>query len=469
MLRRLAPAAALAALLPALPALPAAPAVPASPAHAAGHPVRHAPAPPAAPAPSAAAVPAVPDRPARAAVPGPGARAVPDRPGPAVAGRIETGTRWRPGADEVRDAQRWVFSAINAAAAWRSSTGEGVTVAVLDSGVDPGVAELRGKVRSGPDLTSTHTSPDNPGWGLHGTGMASLIAGRGTGEDSGVLGVAPDARVLSVRVLVDEEDPEYWSFRGSGASDLSLGDGIRYAVDNGADVINMSLGAYEVRRRDREAINYALSRGVVLVAATGNDGDTKTSREEGRSYWSFPAGYPGVIGVGAVDRNGRRGEFSNDNLSVSVAAPGVGIAMVLSGGRYARAEGTSPAAALVSGVAALIKSRHPRMRPELVARAITSTARPHPREGYDDEVGFGVVDAGAALATADRLAGYRSAVPPPQERFGKGYDAGDPVSPGADPPRMWAYGGGLAASLLVFGGAIAVLLRRSRRRLEDHE
>ena len=111
-------------------------------------------------------------------------------------------------ADTVRDAQLWVLNAVSAPAAWQLTEGQGTTVAVIDSGVNPDVSDLAGSVVTGPDLTGVHTPMSNPNWGVHGTWMASLIAGHGhAGGGSGIMGIAPRSKVLSIRVVTDRQRP----------------------------------------------------------------------------------------------------------------------------------------------------------------------------------------------------------------------------------------------------------------------
>jgi subtilisin family serine protease len=362
-------------------------------------------------------------------------------------------------ADPVRDQQQWVLDALNVEQAWSVTKGEGVTVAVVDSAVDTGVKELKGRVHSGPDMTSGTIERELPP-GRHGTAMAGLIAA--SGEDDGFIGVAPGARVLSLPMVIDDE-PGFAvpPVEGDGtAAESPLARALRYAANHGAQVVSMSIGSYGPLRSEREAVSYALGKGVVLVAAVGNDGQTPYAKEKGTSYWSFPAGYPGVIGVAATDKQGRRATFSSDNLSVLVSAPGVEVPVVKRGGGYELSEGTSSAAALVAGVAALIKSRYPSLRPEQVAQALAASARGRPAAGYDDQTGFGVVDAAAALNAAERLTGAKRSIVPGMEHFGQGEDSPVPTRPGADPLRLWLYGGGVLVALVAFCGAIVVLNQR---------
>jgi subtilisin family serine protease len=198
----------------------------------------------------------------------------------------------------------------------------------------------------------------------------------------------------------------------------ALARGIRYAVRNGAQVINMSLGGAAGTGPLRQAIAMAISHGVVVIASAGNDGQ----QSDGFTPYSYPAAYPGVIAVAAVGAGGRLASFSDRNSSVVLSAPGVNIVGASPGGGYAQASGTSPAAAFVSGVAALIRSRYPGLGPALVRQALVSSAAHRPPGGYRPGTGFGEVDAPAALAAAGRLAahGGGGAGLGPGERFGPG-------------------------------------------------
>ncbi|MEU0565953.1 S8 family serine peptidase, partial [Nonomuraea sp. NPDC005983] len=288
-----------------------------------------------------------------------------------------------PAAAPVREQQQWVLDALNVEQAWTLTKGKGVTVAVADTGVDAGLKELRGRVTLGPDMTSASLEKQvTPG--QHGTAMAALIAGSGT--DKGLVGVAPESRILSLPLSVEEDDPLNSvapQEDQQSALDTPLARALRYAANHGVQVVSMSIGSYGPLRSEREAVSYALGKGVVLVAAVGNDGQTKYAKDNSTSYWSFPAGYPGVIGVAAVDKQGKGAAFSSDNLSVLVSAPGVGVPVAKRTGGYELSEGTSSAAALVAGVAALIKARHPRLGPEQVAQALAASARGRPAAGYD--------------------------------------------------------------------------------------
>jgi hypothetical protein len=362
-------------------------------------------------------------------------------------------------ADQVRQKQQWVLGALDVYPAWRVSQGRGVTVAVIDSGVDPTVSDLAGRVTSGPDLTSAGTPFSNPNWGMHGTWMASLIAGHGHGRAGadGILGVAPQARVLSIRVITDRTDPGYATYQAEPPSrgQLELARAIKFAVSRHVAVISMSLGYNAPSLPVRAALQYALNHNVVVVASSGNSGTAQTARGRGHAPYSFPADYPGVLGVAAISQSGAPAYFTSENLSVQVAAPGVNVPAQGRSSRYWLVSGTSPACALVAGVAALIKARYPKLTAAQVRRAITSSTRHRPAGGYNDEVGFGTVDAAAALAAAGRLGkeapGGNSAAARAAAAgfFGNG-PAGVPAVP--VPPRG-------RRALVVFGAvAVACLL-----------
>ena len=319
--------------------------------------------------------------------------------------------------DSIRDSQQWVFNMMNVQPAWQVTEGSGVTVALIDSGVDQNVSVLSGgTVISGPDFTGLHTSPQNPNWGSHGTWMASIIAGHGTdGGFDGVMGIAPQAKILSIRVIPDKGDPGYRAYNDEPEQTIQdeLAEGIMTAVKDHAQVISMSIGYSAPSGVVRNAITYAYQHGTVLVASSGNSGGNDARHGNGSpglAPVSFPAEYPGVLGVGAVTIAGTQASFSSGNLSVRVAAPGKGVPAQGRNGSYYTVDGTSPACALVAGVAALIKSRYPKISPALVTEALTATAQQTPAGSYDVNTGFGIVDAGAALAKAGQLTKERPAV-----------------------------------------------------------
>jgi len=342
--------------------------------------------------------------------------------------------------DAVRDTQQWVFNMMNVQPAWQVTEGSGVTVAVIDSGVYPDVSDLEGStVIPGPDYTGLHTSPQNANWGQHGTWMASIIAGHGhDGGYDGVMGIAPEAKILSIRVIPDKGDPGYDAYNDEPEQRIQdeLADGIVTAVKDHAQVISMSIGYSAPSGVVRNAIAYAYEHGTVLVASSGNSGVSDTGHGSNMAPESFPADYPGVLGVGAVTIDGTQASFSSGNLSVLVAAPGKGVPAQGRNGLYYTVDGTSPACALVAGVAALIKSRYPTISPAQVTEALTSTAQQTPAGSYDVNTGYGIVDAGAALVKAGQLMTQRPQGPavPLDAHFGGGTAAvpAAPVAPRGD-------------------------------------
>jgi subtilisin family serine protease len=376
-------------------------------------------------------------------------------------------------ADSVRDQQQWVLDMMDIPAAWNVSQGPGVTVAVIDSGVDPDVSDLAGSVTTGPDYTGLHTSAQNASWGQHGTWMASIIAGHGhDGGTDGITGVAPKAKILSIRVIPDKGDPGYQTYNNEPEARIQneLAEGIMTAVKDHAKVISMSIGYSAPSGVVRSAIQYAYSHGAVLVASSGNSGDNDTQHaNSGQSMApvSFPAEYPGVISVGAVTIDRTATSFSSGNLSVRVAAPGKGVPAQGRNGLYYTVDGTSPACALVAGVAALIESTYPKISPAQVTQALTSTAQQHPAGGYDVLTGFGIVDAGAALTAAGQLMKQQpqGSPVPLSAHFGGGPAAvpAAPVTPRGDGRLLEFLALALVALAVCAGGIAGVARSRGPR------
>lgn len=356
-------------------------------------------------------------------------------------------------ADTIRE-QQWPLESVGARVAWETTKGAGVTVAVLDTGVDDRHPDLKGATLPGKDVVGFGASRGDRAWARHGTAMAGIIAGRGHGPggEDGVLGVAPEAEVLPVRVLLEDGDPERSRARSSRSG--ALAEGIRWAVDNGADVVNLSLGddsesAHPDPREDA-AVRYALRKGAVVVASAGNGG------EEGDRA-SYPAAYPGVIAVTAVDRYGARASFSTRRWYTTVSAPGKDIVIADPDGTYYSGWGTSAAAAMVSGAAALVRSAHPDLSPAQVKRLLADTADNTPAGGRNDALGTGVVNAAAAIEVGGNIA------PEPQspvaEPFGTEHFGGGPPSEGVSPADWLPLAAGALGVLLLAG---AVTLYRGR-------
>ena len=264
------------------------------------------------------------------------------------------------------------------------ATGRGVTVAVLDSGVDAHQPGLRGHVQHGADfLHGKGRGAGDTDCVGHGTEVGGIIAAQ-PAESIGFAGVAPDVQLLPVTVS-EKEVMSDGNTSGDTVDAAGLADAVRWAVDAGADVLNMSLVLYHDDPVLKSAIGYALGQGVVVVAAVGNEGSA-----DAHNPTPYPAAYDGVIGVGAVDSNGLRADSSQHGSYVDVVAPGVQVVTTARRSGQVRVDGTSFATPFVSGVAALVRQRYPRLTPAQVAARIMATA--NPASGAPASYGHGIVD-----------------------------------------------------------------------------
>nr|WP_217623672.1 type VII secretion-associated serine protease mycosin [Streptomyces sp. TRM64462] len=362
-------------------------------------------------------------------------------------------------ADAIR-ARQWGIEALNTDKAWQTTRGEGITVAVLDTGVDDTHPDLAGNVLAGKDFIGFGAERGDRAWARHGTAMAGIIAGHGHGPGGGdgVLGVAPEAKILPVRVILEGGDKARTRARHTRGS--ALAQGIRWAADQGADVINLSLGddseSAHPEAAEDAAVQYALSKGAVVVASAGNGGE-KGDRA------SYPAAYPGVIAVTAVDRYGTHASFSTSRWYATVSAPGVDVVIADPDRKYYEGWGTSAASAFVSGAVALVRAAHPGLTPAQIKKLIADTARDGPEGGRDDDKGYGTVDPAAAIEAGGKLrpadpkaatAGYSGPY------FGPGPQ---PAPEEEEPADLVApVTGGVGAVLL----AVSVVLWRGGRRTE---
>ncbi|MGC4804816.1 type VII secretion-associated serine protease mycosin [Micromonospora sp. DT233] len=250
------------------------------------------------------------------------------------------------------------------------ATGAGITVAVIDSGVDRRHPQLAGRVLDGADFLDPGGDGGRDCAG-HGTGVASVIVGEPR-PDVAFRGLAPDARILPVRVSEQQVVEGRESGRTVGAAQFARA--IRWAVDHEADVLNLSVVLYADNPAVRAAVRYAAARDVVVVAAAGNLHDAGDPRP-------YPAAYDGVLGVGAIGPDGRRADFSQTGPYVDLVAPGGEVLTAAPGQGHRAAEGTSYAAPFVAATAALVRQHRPELTAAQVARRIVATADPAPGDG----------------------------------------------------------------------------------------
>lgn len=280
-------------------------------------------------------------------------------------------------ASPAPDVREWPLDKahLDAAQLWKLSEGAGVIVALVDSGVDSNHPDLAGQVLRGSDFTSAggvgqvDTSSDS-----HGTSVAGVIAATGRRR---LVGLAPKARLLPVRVS-----------DGGSIDPVAAAEGVSYAVDHGAKVINMSLTSRTDNPQLRAAVNYALAHDVVVVAAAGNDGGNGNPAE-------YPAALPGVVAVTGTEPSGGLWPGGETGQYVALAAPGDDIYSTSNRGGYLTAAGTSYSAAYVSAAAALLRARFPHESAAKTIARLTGTARSTP--DVTSRVRFGVVDPRAAL------------------------------------------------------------------------
>lgn len=286
-------------------------------------------------------------------------------------------------AEGIRELEYWLDD-YRIREAWEYNRGEGVIVAVIDSGVDSSHPSLRDAVIGGKDF-SGQGKPDGTGpvgtSPEHGTLVASLLAGRGDSATTGLIGAAPEAKILTASV----------GFGTSNNVDEQIAKAVIWAVDSGADIINLSLTRNHPDWPESwdAAFSYAFEHDVLVVAAAGN-------RASGTTMIGAPATLPGVVAVAGVDRN-RVASFdsSTQGVLLALSAPSEELVGALPGGGYAMWSGTSGAAPIVSAVAALLRSEYPNESAEQIIARLTQSAIP---AGEQIVYGKGLMDAAAALA-----------------------------------------------------------------------
>ena len=277
--------------------------------------------------------------------------------------------------DPILDEQ-WGLKAIHAPEAWEVTQGDpSIVIAVVDSGIDSDHPDLVPNLVPGYNFISdTANADDDLG---HGTQVAGIIAAK-SNNGLGISGVAPGCKMMPLKVL---------DANGEGTA-ADVAEAIIYAADNGCRVINLSLGTYAWSEALKEAVEYALSSNCVAVASAGNNaGDTPC----------FPAAYPSVISVTAVDYSSKPCFFSNRGMFIDVAAPGFDVHTTEMGGGYKAVKGTSPAAAHVAGLAALLISSDHDISGGSVRAVVSATAADLSAAGWDSETGKGLVDCSAAI------------------------------------------------------------------------
>ncbi|MEU2362730.1 type VII secretion-associated serine protease mycosin [Streptomyces noursei] len=358
--------------------------------------------------------------------------------------------------------RQWYLDSMQAQRIWETSTGKGITVAVIDSGVDSSVPELQGQLLAGTDFSDDQHDANYDSEG-HGTSMAMIIAGQRKGDHA--WGLAPGSKILPIR-----SGNKRWSFH--------MAKSIRYATDHGAKVINISWAGTptEESRVDLQpAIEYANKNGLLIFAGSGNDGDKGNPAK-------YPASLPGVVGVGAVDKSLKVAKFSTYGPQVALAAPGVDIPTRCTKELFdCVAQGTSNATAIASASAALIWSAHPTWTNNQVLRVMMQTAgKPEDGKVPSKYLGYGIVRPRKVLVDKEGdpgpadvnplLAAHREPAPSGTARSRESGDNNKATgtAPESDSFPKWPLvaGGGVAALAVILGGLL--IARRKKTQLSTH-
>jgi membrane-anchored mycosin MYCP len=367
----------------------------------------------------------------------------------------------------------WWFSAWGVEKyVWPRTEGAGVTVAVLDSGVNASLPELSGAVLRGADTTgrkSDGRKDFDDKEGGHGTGMSALIAGQGGGT-TGYVGVAPEAKILPVHITS--------TFGDSVGLYEAMAAGIRFAVDHHAKVINISQGITSATSADhcepeiQDAIADAIEHDVIVVASSGNEGNTTNWPE-------LPGSCVGVLAVGGIDKTLRPWAGSERQPYVAVAAPSVGPVVGRTGLYAPHATGTSISAALTSAAIAIIRSLNPHMPARTVVQRLMATAYHSESSPWNDQTGYGPIQITSAM-NPQRYPVPESAPNPVYERFDRWqasrYGTASRASrgaPSAEHERTPSHRGTsttlavtvVTGAILVLAGLVFVFLRRRRAAL----
>ncbi|MBS2548550.1 S8 family serine peptidase [Catenulispora sp. NL8] len=317
-------------------------------------------------------------------------------------------------------------SHLDAQKAWALSQGDGVTVAVIDTGVDAGDPDLHGRILPGEDLTGqsadgrVDTSSDS-----HGTSVAAIIAGNGGPADgsangpAAIAGLAAQSSILPVRVATTN---------GTAITPLALSEGIAFAVRHGAGVINISITTDISNPEVSDAVSYAISHDVVVVAAAGNEGAAANPV-------MYPAALPGVVAVAGTTRANSRWPLSESGSYITLAAPAEGICSLSDSGGAFTASGTSYSAPFVAATAALLRSRYPHeSAAQIITRLIATATAPSSTTNQTAASGRGIVDPAKALtapeptATTNPLLSRPAPTPEPNAATAKSRTAGSTSS-----------------------------------------
>ncbi|MFF0274681.1 type VII secretion-associated serine protease mycosin [Streptomyces sp. NPDC004330] len=378
-------------------------------------------------------------------------------------------------AEGLRDRQ-WQLTTMGAEKIWQISTGKDVTVAVIDSGVDKNNPDLRGQVLKGKDYYPAKPGDEATDFDGHGTSMAGLIAGTGARDGgNGTFGLAPGSKILPIRVPSGDDDGHSQAAADAEFNRILPG-AIRFAVDSGAKVVNISIAVETGSPQVTEAVKYALDKGSLVFAGVGNDAQRGNKT-------LYPAATPGVVGVGAIDKKLTRIPISQYGPQVDLVAPGKDtFAACGLGDGTCTSSGTSNATALASAAAALIWSKHPDWTNNQVLKVMLNTiAAPTEGDKRNDYIGFGAIRPLRALKTPGDPgpAGVRpiqdleenvSAAPSGPASEGATPAAPSTAAPAPAPAAQEKSDEGLSATLLIgigigaavlIGGAVVAL--RGRR------
>ncbi|MBO1336044.1 S8 family serine peptidase [Streptomyces sp. VRA16 Mangrove soil] len=376
-------------------------------------------------------------------------------------------------------AKQWYLDDMSAEQIWKVSTGKGIKVAVIDTGVNAGTPSLKGQVLTG-EVTGDvayHATKDFTG---HGTTIAEMIAGTGAG--GGIQGIAPGAKILPYRVLLTSLKDKSERERTPEPAEA-----VRAAADSDAQIINMSIGQDTLDPDMKAAVKYAYSKGKLMFASVGNDAEKK-------NLVDYPAAYAGVVGVAALDESGQVGKFSEHGDFVDLSAPGLKLPYWCDASfksYCSNGDGTSFASAYASASAALIWADHPDWTANQVLRVLIDTAgRDWPKNKPSTYLGYGVVRparnllkgegnpgsanvdpitnqtteaVGAKSGTTPSASASGSSQAPKTTSGGETSAAGSSTESSSSNNTLWIALGAVAAVIVIGGGGMAVMrARRSR-------